>query len=226
MSVKANQKVDDCWNRIGVWGSIENRCARLQQVIHCRNCDVFEQAARSVLENKLPAGYKQLWTSVFHPIQGGIDGEQISGIVFRVRSEWFLLDSACFDKVACLRPIHAIPHKKGGYLKGFVNIDGEVRLCFSLAALLGVPEENKDVSPGRAKVFQRFIVTKIGNEEYVFLVDEIKGLERFGKNTLIDAPLAYSDALQKAVTASVEAEFGMINVLNQHALHQMIQSDW
>jgi hypothetical protein len=36
-------KLNDCWNKIGVWGNRE--CGELKHAIHCRNCIVYSSAA-------------------------------------------------------------------------------------------------------------------------------------------------------------------------------------
>ena len=46
--------IDDCWNRIGVWGTETPRCPKLEDVVHCRNCEVYSAAGRLVLERRLP----------------------------------------------------------------------------------------------------------------------------------------------------------------------------
>ena len=40
--------VDDCWNRIGVFG--DKSCPRLERHIHCRNCEVYGAAAIALLD--------------------------------------------------------------------------------------------------------------------------------------------------------------------------------
>ena len=40
--------IDDCWNRIGVYG--DKSCERLREHVHCRNCEVHAAAAVRLLE--------------------------------------------------------------------------------------------------------------------------------------------------------------------------------
>ncbi|SDV46390.1 chemotaxis protein CheW [Chitinasiproducens palmae] len=42
------EAVDDCWNRIGVYGDAS--CERLAEAIHCRNCEVYASAAIRLLD--------------------------------------------------------------------------------------------------------------------------------------------------------------------------------
>lgn len=223
---KSIVKIKDCWNEKGVWGSQSEKCEKLSQVIHCRNCEVFEQAARGVLEAKLPSGYRQSWTKIYRLDEQEGGKELISGIVFRVQKEWFFLSAACFDKVAKIRPIHKIPHNKDGYILGFVNIDGAIRVCFSISALLGMPLNEAEAGLSTAKVFQRFIVTRIEGGDFVFQVDEVRGLERFEKGDMAEAPLPYQESLKGGVKAVIDSSFGMLNVLDPYSIHQLIEAGW
>ena len=38
---------DPCWRRIGVYGG-DHSCPLLAQTLHCRNCQVFSDAARTM----------------------------------------------------------------------------------------------------------------------------------------------------------------------------------
>ncbi|HEY9052840.1 MAG TPA: chemotaxis protein CheW, partial [Gammaproteobacteria bacterium] len=36
--------INDCWNKIGVWGNEKPRCPQLDELIHCNNCPVYAEA--------------------------------------------------------------------------------------------------------------------------------------------------------------------------------------
>lgn len=59
------QPMPNCWKVIGVWG-LDDRltCPHLERFIHCKNCEVYTQAGRTLLERALPGNYKQDWTQV------------------------------------------------------------------------------------------------------------------------------------------------------------------
>jgi hypothetical protein len=44
-------KLNDCWNKIGVWGNRE--CGELKKVIHCRNCTVYSSLAAQLFGAEL-----------------------------------------------------------------------------------------------------------------------------------------------------------------------------
>ena len=55
------------------------RCPRLDEVIHCRNCEVFTQAGRNLLERALPEEYKEEWGSVLVKKKGRRAGRRHCG---------------------------------------------------------------------------------------------------------------------------------------------------
>ncbi len=54
--------LDDCWNRIGVWGNSE--CPELDKHAHCRNCPVYSSAAAQMLNGEPEPGYLREWTEL------------------------------------------------------------------------------------------------------------------------------------------------------------------
>jgi chemotaxis-related protein WspD len=226
MAKQQKIKIRDCWNEEGVWSNALDKCAKLQEVTHCRNCEIFEQAARAAFEVNIPAGYRQQWTKKLQNPQDLAEEKSISGIVFRLQAEWYLLDASCFDKVASVKEIHSIPHNSNDYVTGLVNIDGSVRICFSLNKLLGISESEDGDSVVHAKVFKRFIVITIQKDEYIFQVDEVKGLERYAEKNVQPAPKSYVESMRGLAPTVIKSNYGMLNILNHNQINQMIKTSW
>ena len=109
---------DRCWKRIGVWGNEEPRCPKLEEVIHCRNCDVFTQAGRNLLERALPEEYKDEWGSILVKKKGKETAGAIAVVVFRIESEWMALAAGLFAEIIDDVNIHSLPHRKNPYFTG------------------------------------------------------------------------------------------------------------
>ncbi|WP_455198551.1 chemotaxis protein CheW [Kaarinaea lacus] len=181
---KANKKVlDDCWNTIGVWGSSAEKCERLDQVVHCRNCDIFSQAGREVLERKPPAGYVTQWKNEIAHQQEDANPNLAGVITFRLGNEWFAIQANSLQEIAELRTIHHIPHNSNPYIAGVVNIGGEISACYSLGRLLGVDRQGTENS-----TYQRLIVVNYQDEAYIFPVSEVTGMTRYSETDIIPAP--------------------------------------
>lgn len=50
-----------CWNTVGVWSHVTDKCEKLSEHIHCRNCPVFSDEGRRVLDRAAPVGYLKEW---------------------------------------------------------------------------------------------------------------------------------------------------------------------
>jgi chemotaxis-related protein WspD len=124
-----------CWTTIGVWGRDEPRCAELERVVHCRNCEVFARAARSLLDREPPPGHggEAAVTAPVHADQRRAE----PALVFRLGEEYLALGVEWVTEVVVGRPIRTIPHRPDELLLGIANVSGELRLCVSLEVLLG-----------------------------------------------------------------------------------------
>ena len=136
-------RLNDCWNRIGVWGSGE--CPELKKALHCHNCNVYSSAATHLLERELPEGYLDDWTAHFTAEAQAADEQSESALVFRIGSEWLALPPIHLQETVEDRPIHSVPHVRKKILLGLVNIRGELLICVSLDGLLSI--EKKELLP-------------------------------------------------------------------------------
>ena len=109
---------DRCWKRIGVWGNELPRCPKLEEVIHCRNCQVFTQAGRNLLERALPEAYKDEWGNILVKKKGEEPVGAIAVVVFRIASEWMALPAGLFAEIIEDVSIHTLPHRKNPYIVG------------------------------------------------------------------------------------------------------------
>jgi chemotaxis-related protein WspD len=131
-----NGRLNDCWNRIGVWGNGE--CPELKKALHCHNCTVYSAAAAHLLEQELPEGYLDNWTAHFTTEAQAADEQSESALVFRIGSEWLALPPVHLQEIVEDRPIHSVPHLRKKILLGLVNIRGELLICVTLDELLTI----------------------------------------------------------------------------------------
>lgn len=193
-------QVDDCWNRLGVWG--DKACPELQGVLHCRNCEVYARAGRQLLEREPPAGYAQAWSKRLAPPEKETRHRGISVLVFRIGQEWFALPTEVFNGVLDVRPVHHIPHASNRVLEGLVNVRGRLRPCASVANLLGLEQSEPAAEAKRGKAIPRMLLAGEQGKEIVFAVSEVHGTHRYDAGelrglpaTLAKAACAYSKAV-------------------------------
>ena len=180
-------EIHDCWNRIGVWGSETPRCPKLDQVVHCRNCDVYPESGRRILERALPDDLSAPMERHSQQGETATAPRHTDVVVFRLGDEWLGLPAQLFSEITEMRPIHRLPHRSNTTLLGLVNIRGELKLCMSLGKLLGLDKganwtkQQSASLPASGGYRQR-------SEQFVFPVSEVLGIERFNENDLHPAP--------------------------------------
>jgi chemotaxis-related protein WspD len=185
------QKEESCWKLIGVWGQEEPRCPRLKEVIHCRNCEVFTQAGRNLLERDLPVEYKNEWGQVLLEKKGEDPIGTFPVVTFRVEGEWLALAARFFSEIIDRVSIHSLPHRKKEVLKGVVNVHGEIQICVSLEHLIGLEKHDKDKEKEQ-KLNDRMMVVNKDGDVWVFPVNEIHGIHHVHPDLFQNVPVTVS----------------------------------
>jgi len=210
-SVKA--PVPECWRVIGVTG--DRSCPELERFIHCRNCPVLAEAARGFFDRPAPPGYLDAWRAILEEPEEAIEADSASLLVFRLDGEWLALPATTLVEVTPVRRIHTVPHRAGTPLAGLVNIRGELQLCLSLHALLGLPGGPRPpVASGAAglpgtdaeadAVPRLLVVEQPGAraaERWVLGVDEVAGVQRVPRSTLRPVPATVGQAAARCSAA-------------------------
>lgn len=188
--------IDDCWNRIGVRG--DHSCPQLVEHIHCRNCPVYAQAANTLLDENLPDDYLEQRADHFAQPQAEDLRRTNSVLVFRIADEWLALPTSVLVEVVDPRQIHALPRRNSAAVLGLVNVRGELLVCVSLAALLGITgpaqTEKRGGKPRRGLVYARLLVIDTDGGRLVFPVDEVHGTHRMHTRELQAVPVTVAKA--------------------------------
>ncbi|VAX05167.1 hypothetical protein MNBD_GAMMA20-1818 [hydrothermal vent metagenome] len=219
---KETEKPDDCWNKIGVWAYSSIRCERLQEVVHCRNCEVFVAAGKQIFEQELPPGYQQENLAILADVDTVTDQDCVSIIVFRLGVEYFSLPANVFETVTESRPVHRLPHVNSPYVKGVVNVSGKVCLCHSLMTVLAVDACCDEFGEKERHAYKRLIVVNFGEGRYVFPVDAVKGMASYRPEQLKPAPATIDDEIRPLILGTFQDENDRVVVLNTDELHRML----
>ena len=144
-----------------------------------------------MFERVAPPGYLSQWRKEISAKEVFDSSRNNSVLIFRVDHEWFALPAAVLDEIATERTVHRIPRNLNYFISGIVNINGEIKVCYSLSELLGlsnvVNATNKEDKP------KRLVVIELDEKDYVFLVDEVKGLYLYGDSDLLPVPSTLND---------------------------------
>jgi chemotaxis-related protein WspD len=188
--------IEDCWNRIGVVG--DRSCPELKTVFHCRNCPIYAATGRSLLEREPPPGYLQDWTDLLTQEKHVGEIHQIAPVgtisvgVFRLRAELLALPAHLLKEVTQMSVIHTLPHRSNNIFLGLVNTRGEIQMCVSLSALLGIEIVDSTPQKGSSHVNERMVVVEKEGSRWVFPVDEIYGIHRIHPDELGNVPTTIS----------------------------------
>ena len=182
----------DCWNRHGIEG--DGTCSKLQEVIHCRNCEVYARAAGDLFEKEPPEHYLTEWTQYLAREKELETIGLLSLIIFRIGGEWLALPTELVSEITETRAAHTIPHRKKTILSGLINVQGKIQPCFSLGNLLGLEQEEYAGEEPDRKIFKRMIVLEREGTNWVFPVDEIRGVQRFQPEEIKNIPITVARA--------------------------------
>ncbi len=197
--------VDACWRHIGVWGSERPRCAELERVIHCQNCDVFTAVARRVFDSRAPQ--LDLAAAQTAPDDSGHASRgSESAVIFRLGPYWLALPTVVIHVVAERSPVHSLPQRRDSILRGLVTIHGEIYTCVSLSVALGLKRQRNSRDNVAKGIFERFVVAVWEQTRFAFRVSEIRGIHRYDLDQL-QAPVdGVPDAVSLNAGGALEAE--------------------
>jgi len=178
-------RVPSCWKEIGVQG--DRSCPELSQCGHCRNCDVFARAARTLLDREpLPEYIAERTRQLGQPLAADAR-EGRPAMIFRLGAEWLAIATNVVQEITEQRPVHALPHRRGSAVLGVVNVRGALTVCVSIARLIGLNAGDRSL-PEDARATARLIVLRRGDVRIVCPVDELHGIHRFRDADLRGVP--------------------------------------
>lgn len=228
----------ECWRTIGVSG--DRSCPELAVHIHCRNCPVMAEAARTFFDRAAPEGYLDSWTGVLEAPGESGGGDLVSVLVFRLGAEWLALSTLVLVEVTTERTCHRVPHRSDGILAGLVNIRGQLQLCISAHRLLGIESVDAAVptdaeaagSPTEGGGLRRLLaIERPGHsthDRWVFPVDEVAGVQRVERTLLRAVPATVSQSGARFCQSLFDWRGSVVGMIDEsrffEALHDQVRS--
>lgn len=185
------QMINYCWRKIGVYAG-DHSCTRLREVVHCRNCDVFAAAARSVMlreieqAEEISAPAPELASVVRSALLLRIGGIRIGLAVARV------------IEIAADAPLRRVPHRTGRAVAGLTNVRGQLHLTLVPAHLFGL-EMGASTAPLELEKHARpriVLLSALAGAPVALRADNVIGVHGFALDALgpipevLPAPLA------------------------------------
>ncbi|MBI3876532.1 MAG: chemotaxis protein CheW [Verrucomicrobia bacterium] len=165
--------VNDCWNRIGVWG--DRSCSELNTCVHCRNCAVYASAARELLDVEPPQDYLGDETEHFAHDRRLSQPSVAPHMMLRLGARWFALPAGAVGEVAEQRRVHPFPHTRSRAVLGVTNIRGSLVVCLSLARVLQL-DESPAAMPHARRAYPRLLVVNAHGGPLALPADEVQGM--------------------------------------------------
>ncbi|BBP85010.1 MULTISPECIES: chemotaxis protein CheW [unclassified Pseudomonas] len=210
----AQAPIDDCWNRIGVHG--DKSCERLQDHIHCRNCEVHAAAATRLLDRY--ALHREMEEEQA-PVEEDL-GETRSTLVFRLGDAWLGLATRQLVEVAPQSLIHSLPHQRSLGLLGVTNVRGALVACLSLVEVLGL-EPGGGVAPER-RVVPRMLIVASADGPVVAPVDEVDGIHAIPLRAVLEGGRGAAQVARPFAAGVVQWRGRSITLLDDAMLQQAI----
>jgi chemotaxis-related protein WspD len=188
----SSRKLNDCWNKIGVWGNRE--CDELKKAVHCRNCIVYSSAAAQLLGAELPQDYLERWAKHF-ATEPDVNRQRLqAALIFRIGAEWLAMSPLHLQEIGEGRPIHSVPGGRSNTLLGLANIRGELLVCVALDRVLGIEKSGPEKSRSKRAIYRRMIVAGREASRFVFPVEEVHGIHTFNPTELKGVPSTVAKA--------------------------------
>lgn len=207
--------VDDCWNRIGVFG--DKRCERLERHIHCRNCEVYGAAAIALLD-RYGSSLERDDDDYGQGEAQEPTGEQRSLLIFRLGEQWLAIATRCLAEVMPVSPIHSLPHRKSTGLLGVTNVRGTLVACLSLSELLDL--ETDDSRQNGQRVIPRMLILESGSGPLVVPVDEVSGIQKIPLARISNAKQDDKRTISRFTAGVLQWRGQSITLLNDEQLLQ------
>lgn len=213
--LQSQPAVDDCWNRIGVFG--DKRCERLERHIHCRNCEVYGAAAIALLDRYGSSLERDADDYGQGEAQEPV-GEQRSLLIFRLGEQWLAIATRCLAEVMPVSPIHSLPHRKSTGLLGVTNVRGTLVACLSLSELLDL--ETDDSRQSGQRVIPRMLILESGSGPLVVPVDEVSGIQKIPLARISNAKQDDKRTISRFTAGVLQWRGQSITLLNDEQLLQ------
>lgn len=181
-------KVKRCWISDGIYGNAA--CPELEVFGHCRQCPIYAEAGRDLLNRPIPEGLIEERAALMAKTKKKEHARPLSVMIFRLESEYLALGTQYFEQVAEAAAIHGIPLKSNRIFQGIVNIDGELHLCVSIKGLLDL--ESREGADKADQAVERLMVIKKDGQRFVFPVDEVRGVHRISEDEINNPPATVS----------------------------------
>jgi chemotaxis-related protein WspD len=143
-----------------------------------------------LLDREISQDYLREWTAHVAAKQNVVEVGTKSVVIFRVGAEWLALPTGMFQEVSEQCTIRTLPHRRGGTLSGLVSVRGELVLCVSLEALLGLEK----AAEKKGNSLSRLLICNPPGGRLAFPVSQVHGVHHYHPADLRPSPATLAKA--------------------------------
>lgn len=202
-----------CWRKIGVYGG-DHSCVLIGQVHHCRNCRVFQEAARGAFAVESGEDDEAL---EFAPAGDA----SLSLLVFRLGDSWLGLPTASLAELAANGAVRRVAHRSRGALEGLVAVRGELHLCVSLLECFALGARDAQRSQPSARLV---LVRDRQDALLAFRADQVLGLRSASRDAVEAPPDTLPEQLAACVRGVLPIDRLRVLLLDGDAVHACLAS--
>lgn len=137
-------------------------------------------------------------------------------LAVRAGGEILAIQASESAKVVPLSTIHRVPHRSNKVFRGLSNHDGELLLCMSIEAALGLPEPAE-------RTHCVLVVAEHNRERWAFIVDSVVGVVDVDERAMRAPPMTLSSARSGCARALATIDEGEAVVLDIHSLFSIFR---
>ncbi len=133
-------EIDACWKTKGIYG--DRSCPKLVLHTHCRNCEVYTEAASRLRDQFYVQDTDEQSSFVSRNTRHTAKQQTQRHIIFRLEQQWFAIPSRYLTEVTLPLVVRAVPNRHSKVLLGVCNVRGQLVPCLSLHRLFSIVESS------------------------------------------------------------------------------------
>ena len=153
------------------------------------------QSRISLLSRQHPEGYLEEWSQRLQQPPAKEVVDTIPVLIFRIGKEWLGINVHNIAGITSVSNVHKVPHRTNKILLGLANVGGELEICISLSALLGLHVDDAINASEYQHAYPRMLVMSRESERYVSKVSEVFGVLHFETDLMEAPPVTVTHAL-------------------------------
>jgi chemotaxis-related protein WspD len=184
----------------------------------------FEASSATKLFERVPGqAYLEEWTKILaHVPENAEEIKEASYVIFRLSKDWFALSTLAFSNIGSERTINLLPYHEDPAILGIVNLQGQLRLCFSMHILLGVEAEEKKTKE-ESTHYKRLLAISNESDLWTFPADEVLSVVSLDVSKTANVPVNLLNAKENYLKSVFTFNEKKIYIIDEEMLFMSLR---